>query len=76
MGLYKVTKSAHHKLVLQAIGAGSKAIAETCKALESLQAQVGKVKRQAIPPVGQELQSLIEVCNCCSDHSNSPKLRT
>ena len=48
-------------IVLQAIGAGSKAIAETCQALESLQGQIGKTKRQAIPPVGQELQSLIEV---------------
>ncbi len=48
---------------LQAIGAGSRAIADTCRALEKLQGQIGKVKRQAIPPVGQELRSLIEVNN-------------
>ncbi|KAK9830771.1 hypothetical protein WJX74_006445 [Apatococcus lobatus] len=46
--------------MVEAIGAGSKAIADTCRALESLQVQIGKAKRQAIPPVGKELQSLIE----------------
>ena len=53
---------------LQAIGAGSKAIADTCNALQKLQQAVGKPKRQAIPPVGQELRSLIEVCAPLSKH--------